>query len=203
MKAALNRADLPVAAGLGEVGRSIPVIVKSAIEHASLGISEENVVTGAGAAMMLIAERQAEYGGEWFAEEYIDGREFNVAILDGKALPVAEILFLDHADRPKIVGYEEKWATGSAADETTPRVFLEDETLAAELQGLAMRCWDAFALTGYARVDFRVDLSGRPYILEVNANPCLSADAGFCAAAARAGLTQTDVVAQLLAAAQA
>jgi D-alanine-D-alanine ligase len=58
-----------------------------------------------------------------------------------------------------------------------------------------------FALDGYARVDFRVDRTGQPYILEINANPCLAADAGFCAAAAEQGLTQTDVIARLLAAA--
>ena len=40
-------------------------------------------------------------------------------------------------------------------------------------------CWHLFGLRGYARVDFRVDGDGRPWILEVNANPCLSPDAGF------------------------
>jgi D-alanine-D-alanine ligase len=42
---------------------------------------------------------------------------------------------------------------------------------------------------GYARIDFRVDLQGRPWILEINANPCLSPDAGFAAAVNRSGMT--------------
>jgi D-alanine-D-alanine ligase len=56
-------------------------------------------------------------------------------------------------------------------------------------------------MRGYARVDFRVDAAGRPWVLEVNANPCLSPDAGFMAAAERAGLTVTDVIAMIAAAA--
>jgi D-alanine-D-alanine ligase len=179
-------------------------IVKSAIEHASIGLDAENVVEGCDAARALLQKKQAE-GGAWLAEQYIDGREFNVAILgsrDGpQVLPVAEILFLDHARRPKIVGYAEKWDAHSAAYAATPRVFPADPTDAAllsRLRALALSAWRLFGLAGYARVDFRVDEKGSPYILEVNANPCLAADAGFCAAAAAAGLTQTDVVAHLI-----
>jgi len=51
-----------------------------------------------------------------------------------------------------------------------------------------------FGLRGYARVDFRVDAQGRPWILEINANPCLSPDAGFAAALARAGIEFTRAV---------
>ena len=204
MKARLRSGGLPVPSGLGEAGEHARYIVKSAIEHASIGLSAANVVTGAGAALLMIGEREAEYGGQWFAEAYIDGREFNVALLDGEVLPIAEILFTDHAaDTPRIVGYAEKWETGSHAFETTPRVFpVREAPLFAELERLARAAWDLFALSGYARVDFRVDRQDRPYILEVNANPCLAADAGFCAAAAEQGLTQTDVVARLVQAAQ-
>jgi D-alanine-D-alanine ligase len=63
---------------------------------------------------------------------------------------------------------------------------------------MALRCWKLFDLKGYARVDFRVDQEGRPWILEVNANPCLSPDAGFSAAALRAGLTFPDVLCRII-----
>ena len=58
-----------------------------------------------------------------------------------------------------------------------------------------------FGLSGYARVDFRVDGAGEPFVLEVNANPCLSPDAGFAAAATQAGLNYRHVVQQILEAA--
>jgi D-alanine-D-alanine ligase len=63
-----------------------------------------------------------------------------------------------------------------------------DGPLLAELTRLARRCWEAFGLGGYARVDFRVDMDGRPWILEVNANPCLAPDSGFAAMLAQAGI---------------
>lgn len=69
---------------------------------------------------------------------------------------------------------------------------------AGRTRWLARRCWDLFGLRGYARVDFRVDSQGRPWILEVNANPCLSADAGFIAALEEAGLDQREAVARIL-----
>ena len=68
------------------------------------------------------------------------------------------------------------------------------------MTALALACWHLFALRGYARVDFRVDESGEPWILEVNTNPCLSLDAGFAAAVERAGLGFADAIARILAA---
>ena len=206
MKRQLQSAGLPIASSLDEGNDQTRFIVKSAIEHASIGIDAESIVTGPRAAARLIAERKAQFGGPWFAEAYIDGREFNVGILethDGPLpLPVAEILFLNHADgRPKIVGYDEKWAENSAAYAETPRSFALDPTdvpLRLNLTQLALAAWQLFELKGYARVDFRVDDRGNPYILEVNANPCLAADAGFCAAALEAGISQTDIVAHLI-----
>jgi D-alanine-D-alanine ligase len=89
----------------------------------------------------------------------------------------------------------------SAAYANTPRVFPDapaDRPLLDELQRLAAGACRLFGLTSYARLDFRVDAGNQPFIVDVNANPCLARDAGFCAAAERAGLSQTDLVAQLI-----
>jgi D-alanine-D-alanine ligase len=109
-----------------------------------------------------------------------------------QVLPPAEIIFEGYdADQPRIVGYRAKWDVDSEEFRQTPRSFdfgPDDRPLLAELQALALQCWQLFGLRGYARVDFRVDDHGRPWILEINANPCLSPDAGFAAALARAGI---------------
>ncbi len=63
---------------------------------------------------------------------------------------------------------------------------------------MARQAWDLFALGGYARVDFRVDAAGEPWILEINANPCLSPDAGFAAALAQASIPFSEAVARIL-----
>jgi D-alanine-D-alanine ligase len=177
------------------------VIVKAVWEHGSLGLDEGSVVKGADAAR-VIADRVARFGTEHFAESFVEGREFNLSLLEerGRAsvLPIAEILFEDWREgRPRIVGYDAKWTSDSEAYVGTPRRFgleKDEPALAAELERLAKCCWDQFGLAGYARVDFRVDREGRPTILEVNVNPCLNPDAGFAAAAAQGGLSYRDLI---------
>jgi len=181
-------------------------IVKPSCEDASLGIDASSVVP-AFEASATIAERAARHGGDWFAETFIDGREFNVGLLEGPGgitvLPIAEIRFVDFPpNRPRIVDYEAKWTPGSFAYDNTPRFFdlpAADAPLLQRLGGLSEQAFRLFGLGGYARVDFRVDENGQPWILEVNANPCLAPDAGFIAAAAGAGLTLDDVVQRIAA----
>lgn len=184
------------------------VIVKSVFEDASFGIDRFSVVEGRAARALMTAKAEA-LGGQWFAEAFVEGREFNVSVLAGpsgpEVLPLAEIEFRDFAaDRPRIVDFEAKWVEGSHTFHNTPRRFLpagEEDFLVQRLRSLASKCWALFGLEGYARVDFRVDERGRPWIIEVNANPCLSRDAGFFAAASEASLTHEDMVRRILVAA--
>ena len=145
-------------------------------------------------------------GGACLAEAYIDGREFNLSLLADEGgpevLPPAEIRFDGYPPgKVRVVGYRSKWKEGTFEFANTPRTFefpAEDVPLLSQLKELARRCWKIFDLRGYARVDFRVDGEGRPWILEVNANPCLSPDAGFSAATLRAGLTFPDVLCRII-----
>jgi D-alanine-D-alanine ligase len=101
-----------------------------------------------------------------------------------------------------MVGYQAKWDERSPEFGRTPRTFEfppRDAALLADLAAISRRCWSLFGLRGHARVDFRVDEGGVPWVLEVNANPCISSDAGFTAAAARAGLSMRDTVARIVA----
>lgn len=179
-------------------------IVKSVWEHASLGIDADSVVDSGPEAEARMQQRRSDFGGEWFAEHYVTGREFNISILetDGapRVLPIAEIRFDNFpADAPKIVGYAAKWDTEAAEYRDTPRFFpaLGGEEQ-RQLESLASRCWQLFGMRGYARVDVRMDSQGMPWVLEVNANPCLSGDAGFAAAAAAAGLSYESLIESIL-----
>ena len=183
-------------------------IVKSLWEHASFGLDDASVVVGRRAARAIMAQRGRELGGHWFAERYVEGREFNVSLLERhgrpEVLPIAEMTFQGFAPgKPKIVGYAAKWYESAAEYRGTQRVF---PSLAAPLESAirraALDCWTLFGLRGYARVDIRLDENGRPLVLEVNANPCLSLDAGFAATAARAGLAHERVIECILDAAQ-
>lgn len=192
-------------------------ILKSLWEHASVGIDASSVITTNSPAVMLreLEQRLDQLGGDGYAEEYIDGREFNVALLGRgsevapgvwapQALPPAEIAFrnLDQwGARPRIVNYDCKWNEQSFDYHNTERVFEfpeEDQPLLERLVGIAKACWIIFDLRGYARVDFRVDSAGEPWVLEVNTNPCLSPDAGFAATLERHGMDYAEAIARIL-----
>jgi D-alanine-D-alanine ligase len=180
-------------------------IIKPVWEHGSLGIDPASVVFGRDAAKVIL-ERTLRWNTEHFAERYIDGREFAVGMMEGpygvEVLPLQETIFQGFDDgRPLITCYHAKWTPGSQPYVGTPRRFgIEQDkpALAAELIRLALACWDLFDLSGYARVDFRVDCAGAPFILEVNMNPCLSADAGFAAAALEAELSYDEMISRLV-----
>ena len=183
-------------------------IVKPVWEDASVGI-EDSAVTRIerDGELDAVLQRASSRSGESFAEQFIEGREFNLSLLadghDVEVLPVAEIEFVDFpADKPCIVGYAAKWREGSFEYGATRRRFDladSDDDLLERLRTLAAKCWHHFGLQGYARVDFRVDRSGQPWVLEVNVNPCLSMDAGFMAAAQRRGLAVDEVIQRVIA----
>lgn len=181
------------------------VIVKADWEHGSLGMHAGSVVSGVDAPR-AIAEHERRWNTEFFAEGFIEGREFASSLIEGpngvEALPLRETVFQGFAPgAPQITGYDAKWTPDSGAWAGTPRRFgieHDEPKLAAELNGLALACWQLFGVRGYARVDFRVDATGAPYILEVNMNPCLGEDAGFAAAAAHAGLAYEALIARIV-----
>lgn len=179
-------------------------IVKSLWEHASLGLDDDAVVQGRAAAEARIHYCAEKYGGEWFAERYVDGREFNISIIEQngqpRVLPLAEMTFVDYpADKPKIVGYAAKWVSDAAEYHATQRRFPTlPEAERQTLKDVARRCWTLFGLRGYGRVDIRLDRQGSPWVLEINANPCLARDAGFVAAALEAGIRYRQVIEMIL-----
>ncbi len=183
-------------------------IVKSVWEHASIGLGDDAapLVDCAGELCALLRQRAPRMGGECFAERYVEGREFNVALLDGpggpEVLPLAEMVFDGRwAEGSRVLGYAAKWEEDSPAYRSTRRSFElgpHDAALAEALTRTALDCWRAFGLCGYARVDVRVDADGTPLVIDVNANPCLSPDGGFRAALRQAGLGFEEAVMRIL-----
>lgn len=194
------------------VGRSVPrgrYIIKSTWEEASVGLDDDSIIETDSASVLrdALETRLDRLGGEGFVEAFIEGREFNLSVLarEGggpEVLPPAEIDFVGYdSGKPKLVGYKAKWDESSYEYHHTPRRFdfpEGDRPLLRTLTTIAEECWRKLDLHGWVRVDFRVDVAGRPYVLEVNANPCLSPEAGFAAATQRAGLTFEQVVQRIL-----
>lgn len=183
----LGRAGLPVPRwDIARRGGSIPAvgfpaICKPAAEDASLGVEQRSVVR-TGRAMVERVAAMHERWDEIVVQRYIDGREVNVGIVGDRVLPIAEI---DFREMPtglwRIVSYRSKWEGGSEEDSgALPRCPADlSPALTSELGSIALEAWRTVGGEGYGRVDFRIDSAGRPWLLEVNANPDLSPTAGL------------------------
>ena len=190
--------------GLG-LNRDARVIVKTVWEHGSLGLDETSVMRCEDASHVVVA-RTLLHKTDHFVEAYIDGREFHLALLDRvsgvEVLPIAEILFgalASHAN--KIYSYDAKWTPDTTAYIGTLRRFCleqDEPELAKTLKQFAMAVWTLFGFSGYARVDFRVDSSDAPFIIDVSPNPYLSPDAEDVAAAAEAGLSYQELISRIV-----
>jgi D-alanine-D-alanine ligase len=178
-------------------------IIKPVWEDGSLDITSESVFT-------FTPEYENKLKGykdtHWLIEDFIDGREFNISVLPGEkepeVMPPAEMVFHNYnGSQPKIVDFKAKWEEGSFEYENTIRKFPGDNLnpiLRERIISAALQCWDVFGLKGYARVDMRIDNNEIPYVIEVNANPCLSPDSGFVAATIEAGLPITNVIQRII-----
>ncbi len=183
-------------------------IIKAVWEHASTWLGSDSIIHAKNPDRLREAttSRQKQIGMACFAEAFIEGREFNLSLLAGdggpQVLPPAEIRFEDFPPgKVKVVDYLSKWVEDSFEYHHTPRCFdfsKEDGPLLLRLKDLALQCWRVFGLRGYARVDFRIDSTGMPWVLEVNTNPCLSPDGGFYAAAERSGLSFVQAIERII-----
>lgn len=174
-----------------------PVILKLLNEDASIGISEFSVVNNPEELKKQFEFLVETYKQEIIAEEYIDGRELNIAILGDEVLPVSEIEFTGLPEKfPKIVTYDGKWIAESVYyDNTKPKCPADlDKKLKNKVIAIALEAFHALSCRDYARVDIRVDKSGRPYVIEINPNPDISEDSGFARAAAARGISYSELL---------
>lgn len=171
-------------------GLSFPIICKPAAEDASLGIGVDAVTRTTRAFIGRVKDLLDRYPDGVLAEEYIDGREFNVAVRpDGKggmiAMPPSEIDFTHlPSGHDRITSYEAKWITDSPVYKATPPIFPARVTpaFAEQLQDIALTACQAVTGDSYGRADLRAVSNGHVFILEFNPNPDISLDAGFAKA---------------------
>lgn len=175
---------------------SFPVILKLLNEDASIGISELSVVNNLKELKKHLSFLFKTYKQEVIIEEYIDGRELNIAVLGDKILPISEIKFTDlPKDLPKIVTYESKWIENSIYYKNTepqcPAKLNKD--VKKKIERTALDAFNALSCRDYARIDIRLK-NKIPYVIEVNPNPDISADSGFARAASAAGIKHSDLL---------
>jgi D-alanine-D-alanine ligase len=200
----ISTADWYTANSISRPNSEKTFIYKPIWEDGSVGITDKSIIKGNDPLVkQFFASKKAD---EFFLEEFVGGREFNLSVLGGphgpQVMPAAEIVYVDYPkEKPRILNYASKWDEESFEYKNTIRTFehtKEDAELISELEEISLKCWKVLELKGYARVDFRINEINKPFVLEVNVNPCLSPDAGFIAACHQKGMDYPDVIKRIL-----
>ena len=185
MKKALDRHGLPTSPWqLFKTGTenirsdfTYPVICKLAYEHCSIGLSHDAVVQNAGQLGIRAKERILKFGEPVIAEEFIDGREFQVTVLETKTgievLPPAEIVF-DTAGPESLLTYDSRWSE-TTRDYATSHVALPvlSKPLHNAIEKVSLKTFIELGFRDYARLDIRTR-KNQVFILEPNGTPGLS-----------------------------
>ncbi len=185
-------------------GLHFPLIVKPSKEDASIGIENNSVVRDLPSLKAKVEHVVRSFNQPALIEEFIEGRELNVAVMgyeDPVILPISEIDFSGlPEDYPKIVTYNAKWVEGTREYDgtigTCPANL--DPAVEQRVREVALRAYQVMEIRDYGRVDIRLTDDGTPYVLEVNPNPDLSDDAGFARSARTHGLTHAGMIAAIV-----
>ena len=183
---------------------AFPLIVKSVSEEASLGISQASIVEDDEKLKERIAFIHQSVGTGALVERYIEGREFYVGILGNghlQVLPVWELIMDRLPEDARRIAtqrvkwsrkYQDKYGITSQEAKNLP------DGKAEEIQHLAKRVYRALGLSGYARIDVRMDAEGKVYVLEANPNPQIAHEEDFADSAEKADYSYKDLLQELL-----
>lgn len=182
-----------------------PSIIKPTHEDGSLGITKDSVVYCTEDLNKAIHNIKMKYRQPALIEEFIEGREFGVGIIDFNdgpvSFPVSEIIFDGYPSGiPKIVSYDSKWRNETIEyQESKPRCPADiPPDLATRLQHTAIGVFRLFGLKGYARIDVRVDADGMIYVLDVNGNADCAPGSGIHTMLTAAGMSYEEFVKNLI-----
>jgi len=183
---------------------SFPLIVKSATEEASLGISQASIVQEDDKLKERVAFIHQSVGTGALIERYIEGRELYVGVLGNghlQVLPVWELMMDKLPDDARRIAtervkwsrkYQDKYGITSREAKNLP------EGKAEQVQHLAKRVYRVLGLSGYARIDMRMDGEGRLYVLEANPNPQIAQHEDFADSAEKADYPYKELLQELL-----
>lgn len=184
-------------------GLRFPLIIKPLLEDASLGIDNDAYIPDEKTLKQQVQKVHQGYG-PVLVEEYIEGRELNVSILGNnkpQVLPISEIDFSSMPPGlPRICSYAAKWVENSREfSSTVPRCPTSlPPKVEEEVKRVSLEAYRIMDCRDYARVDIRLSAEGTPYVLEVNANPDISPDAGMTRSAKTAGYTYPEFIARIV-----
>jgi D-alanine-D-alanine ligase len=206
IKKLLHAARLPTPRGYADP-KDVPAgtyIVKPSREDAGIGIDADAVVSTPKELVARCRHVVETYGQPPLIEEFIDGPELNQSLYCGRALPPGEVVFAENwTPRERVVGWNSKWATGSAEDlgsvNRTPAQI--DERTRAEVARISLAAAQLIGIDMVARIDLRQAKNGSLYIIDINPNPDIGPGSGFRKALAAAQVPFQDFLEALIMAA--
>jgi D-alanine-D-alanine ligase len=181
-----------------------PLIVKSVTQESSIGISQASVVENEAALKERVRFIHHKIGTDAIVERYIDGRELYCGVIGNLKLqvfPVWELLFKKMSDENWRIAtervkwsdtYQKKHGITSALAQELP------EGLSEEIQKISKRVYRTLDLSGYARVDLRLDEDGKVYVLEANPNPQLAYGEDFAESAETSGVSYESLLQRII-----
>jgi D-alanine-D-alanine ligase len=183
---------------------TFPLMVKSLTQEASIGISQASVVDSDDKLKERVAFIHESIGTAAIVEQYIEGRELYVGILGNQALqalPVWELFFKNMPEGAKRIATDRvKWSVKYQKKygiDSGPAVDLP-ESKNDEIQHLCKRAYRALELSGYARIDLRLDEAGNVWVLEANPNPQIARGEDFAASAQKLGISYEAVLQRII-----
>jgi D-alanine-D-alanine ligase len=180
-----------------------PLIVKSLTQEASTGIAQASVVSDDDKLQERTTFIHERVGTDAILERYIEGRELYVGILGNQRLtvfPVWELHFTKRADEVHRIATDRvKWSTKYQRKYgIKTRAAKLPEDVAARIRYLCKRVYRSLDLSGYARIDLRMDESGKAFVIEANPNPQLGYGEDFAESAERAGVSYDQLLQRIL-----
>jgi D-alanine-D-alanine ligase len=183
---------------------AFPLIVKSLTKEGSEGIAQTSIVDSDEKLAERVRFVHERLGTHAIAERFVDGRELYVGVLGNERLqvfPVWELLFERLPEgAPRIAtervkwdpAYQEKVGVKTAAAKNLP-----DELL-ARIARLCKRIYRTLQLSGYARIDLRLDANGLVHVLEANPNPQIAYGEDFAESAEYAGIEYGELLQRIV-----
>ena len=173
---------------------TFPLFVKSAVEDASLGISQASLVEDMQSLRQRVEFIHENVQTDALVEEYVDGRELYIGVLGNTRLTTLPVWEMDFGTLSEVqariatrrVKWDRKYQTKHGIKTGKAQNLTSDQE--AQLSRLTKRIYRALHMSGFARMDFRMREDGRVFLLEANANPDLSDDEDFAASAAAIGI---------------
>src|SRR5438552_8262357 len=183
---------------------AFPLIVKSLTQEASIGISQASVVDSDEKLKERVNFIHESIGTAAIVEQYIEGRELYVGIVGNQALqslPVWELFFTNMPDGARRIATDRvKWSVKYQKKygiDSGPAKDLS-ETQCDKIQHVCKRAYRALELSGYARIDLRLDEQGNIWVLEANPNPQIAKGEDFAASAEKIGLSYETVLQRII-----